>query len=84
MIVEAKKMIEQVVNIEVDDRIYREGTMEWEMANLILDGALDRIVSRDLHSGDYFRAESAAERINEAFKKADKALALVKEGKFEI
>jgi len=84
MIVEAKKMIEQVVNIEVDDRIYREGTMEWEMANLILDGALDRIVSRDLHSGDYFRAESAAERINEAFQKADKALALVKEGKFEI
>lgn len=84
MIVEAKKMIEQVVNIEVDDRIYNDHTVIWQMADMLLDGELDRIVSRDLHSGDYFRAENAAERINEAFQKADKALALVREGKFEI
>lgn len=84
MIVEAKKMIEQVVNIEVDDRIYNDRTVIWQMADLILDGSLDRIVSRDLYSEEYDRASYAAERINEAFQKADKALALVKEGKFEI
>lgn len=84
MIVEAKKMIEQVVNIEVDDRIHQEDTVFWHMADMILEGKLDNIIDRDLYCGEFDRVSYAAKRINEAFQKADKALALIKEGKFEI
>ena len=84
MKIEAFRTVKEKVEIEVDDRIYDNDTVIWQMANLFLNDGLDRIVSRDLYSDDFDHANYAAQRINEAFKFADKALALVKEGKFEL
>lgn len=84
MIVEAKKLIVEVINVEVDNRIHQEDTIFWYMADMILEGELDNIIDRDLYCGEFDRVSYAAKRINEAFKKADKTIALIKEGKFEI
>lgn len=84
MKIEAKKVVETKVDIDVDDRIFHEEDIAWKVANLLLDGNLDHIVYRDLHSDDYGRASYAAQRINAAFKMADGCIALIKEGKYEI
>lgn len=67
--------------IEVDDRIYDDHTLEWQMADILLNGALKRIVDRDLDHEDSYVIEDAISRINEAFKKADACLVLFEQFK---
>lgn len=84
MKIDAVKIVSTKIEIEVDDRIYKEDTAVWQIANMLLDGALDRIIGHDLYSEEYDRVSYAAERINAAFKKADDCIRVIKEGNFEV
>ena len=78
-----KKRITVEEDIDVDDRLYQEDSIEWQMTNMILNGQLDNL-QHDLFHEESGIVNAAAERINNAFKKADGCLALVRSGKFEI
>lgn len=69
--------------IDVDDRLYDDDTLAWQTADMFLNGHLKEI-SDDLLDEKGSEVRYAASRINEAFEKADKAILLIKEGKFEI
>lgn len=70
--------------IEVDDRVYQNhDSLVWEMVNILLDNRFSRVID-DLYKEDEYAVRTAADRINEAFKKADACLELVRSGKFEI
>jgi len=78
-----KKTVVVEEELDVDDQLYQEHSIEWQMADLILEGHLDRL-SADLYHEDSYVVYRAAERINRAFKRADACLQLVRSGKFEI
>jgi len=71
----AKKQVTVEEEIEVDDRIYQEDEKVWKIANIILEGCMDRI-QRDLYHDDAWIVTNAAERINNAFSMADKIMEL--------
>lgn len=75
----AKKKVTVEEEIEVDDRIYQEDEKVWKIANIILEGALNRII-KDLYHDDVWVVTNAAERINNAFKFADKIMELDNNG----
>lgn len=79
--IEKKVTIED--EIDVDDRIYNEDIIEWNMADILLGGNLDRIVENLFHKDEWV-ARDAADDINAAFRRADACLALVRSGKYEI
>ena len=83
MIFKAKKQIIVEEDIDVDDRIYRENDIAWQMANILLDNRLQKITD-DLYSENIGAVKSAAERINNAFKRADNCIELIRKGEFEI
>ena len=82
IVVEKQVTVKQ--EIDVDDRIYNDHTLEWQMANILLNGSLKRIVDRDLFHDESWVVEDAIDRINHAFKKADACMILVKSGDYEI
>lgn len=82
MKITVEKQVTVKEELEVDDRIYSDHTLEWQMANILLDGYLGRIVDRDLYHNEAYVVEDTIKRINLTFKKVDDCLKLVK--KFEI
>ena len=62
--------------IDIDDRIYNEGSTGYKIANIILDERMKRIYD-DLYDKDAGVIRNAAEQLNEAFKKADAIIKLV-------
>lgn len=64
--------------IDIDDRIYNDHSAEYKIANIILDGRMKRIYD-DLYHKDAGVVQNAAEQINEAFKKADDIIKLMKD-----
>ena len=83
MIFKAKKQIIVEEDIDVDDRIHKEYDIAWQMANIILDNRLKHI-QIDLYSERMAIVKSAAERINNAFERADNCIELIRKGEFEI
>ena len=79
----AKRQVIVEEEIDVDDRIYREDDIAWQIANIILNRSLNSITD-DLYSERMDVVKSAAERINDAFRKADGCIQAVHEGKFEV
>lgn len=71
-----KKTVVVEEEIDVDERIYDEGQVTYNIANIILDGRMLRLYD-ELYHKDAGVVQNAAEQINEAFKKADAILKLV-------
>lgn len=71
-----KKTVVVEEEIDVDERIYDEGQVTYNIANIILDGRMLRLYD-ELYHNDEMVVQNAAEQINEAFKKADAILKLV-------
>lgn len=71
----AIRQIKEKVSFSVDDRIYGEDEMVYKIANVILDDRLSSLI-HTIYSNDYDPVSWSVEEINEAFKKADKILAL--------
>lgn len=64
--------------IDVDDRVYNDESMEYRIADIILDRRLNYVYD-DLYDKDPRVINNAAEQLNEAFKKADAILKLMKD-----
>ena len=64
--------------IDIDDRIYNDHSAEYKIANIILDERMKRIYD-DLYHKDAGVVQNAAEQLNEAFKKADAIIKLIKD-----
>lgn len=71
-----EKTVVVEAEIYIDDRIYNDNSVEFKIANIILDGRLNRIYE-DLYHKDEMVIQDAAEKLNDAFKKADAILKLM-------
>lgn len=75
MKIKAQKTVTVDVDYEVDDRIYHEDEMIYKIANIIIDDRMEGLINT-VYSGEDKAVSWAVIEINEAFKKADKILAL--------
>jgi hypothetical protein len=71
-----KKTVVVEEEVHVDDRVYNDESMTYRIANIILDGRLNYVYD-DLYDKDPRVINNAAEKLNEAFKKADDILKLM-------
>ena len=74
--VKRQRVIEET--LDVDDRIYEENSDACKIANVLLDGGMKRIIDRHLYSDNEGCVDSAVRSINDAFKKADEILAIMR------
>ena len=78
MKIKTYKTVKQEVEIEVDDRIYgEEEGYTWFIANIILNGKLETMVD-SLYGQEYNDIKFTSEQINEAFRKADEIVEVMK------
>lgn len=81
MKIKTYKTVKQEVEIEVDDRIYGADTSDarntWMIANIILNGKLEIMVD-SLYGQEYNDIKFMSEQINEAFRKADEIVKVLK------
>ena len=78
MKIKTYKTVKQEVEIEVDDRIYGEDEGNtWMIANIILNGKLETMVD-SLYGQEYNDIKFMSEQINEAFRKADEIVKVLK------
>lgn len=71
----AIKKVEQEVDFELDDRIYADDCKAWKIANIIMEGRLESNI-KFLYDDDYSIVAYTVEKINDAFKMADKIMEL--------
>lgn len=72
---EYQKTTTETKDFEVDDRIYADDSMAYKIANIILDGKMDALIT-DLYGDNLFWVERSVKTINDAFKKADEIVEL--------